>query len=716
MKTRIGLYALIALLMAVTPSCVKETSRSDAFTASFELNTPNIYSGEEFQFTITANHDRFKVTEFSFPLDPTFVTVGETYTTDSEGRWRPHAIVPIKETCAGEISITIKDETTGSEKKFSAVYHAFKSSPVTLRIENKPLPKATTNIRDTSTPLLVSGEPLDITLKADGIERLSVKEFKCEFDNGSLPEGKDIIFDKNGEFHISFPTSFSSDKFKEETSLSLTLHNVETDRDTTLTASYLKVLPLRCEVSLSSSVITEGDDVTLSIVSNRKTIQIENISTPSWLSNYQLSNGSSLSLNIASGEEDIYYTGSFLTSSVKVTEDAQGEITLSLKDIEYTGRTILFSIPYSASTQKDPTNIHTSRDNTFFRISEDSVNELSIWTTDEKSNNIFVVSCPSTSMGKVTFYCPKEGETTSSSISASSFREGPITVTNNRVFFKGTGTAGNVTIKVTTKDEKVKKDLTGYVKQSIAVVLAGRFRNDMTEHFGNANGKHYTGWYGFPEYIEAKLYKIDNWGEIKNNTSFSEEKNDIKLSRLTSNNSLSLTTTVRVGKKVSSYYHYYAYRTKSSNWWSGCPSPEAALADMQNRSGYHSQYLSDQPSAVYKEMTEATSNSAGEVDCKKLTAYLQDMDCMARIGWCVFLDHNYGDITEDHLGYQYIDIRVKNVKYNTDIYDLKFYVNKLCDISFLTGSSANTGPWWHRSGFAVLEHGQNNNAISAAEL
>lgn len=692
MKTRTTLYALLALLIATATSCVKETSRSDAFIASFELNTPNIYSGDEFQFTITANHDRFKVTEFSFPLDPTFVTVGDTYTTDSEGRWRPHAVVPIKETCAGEISITIKDETTGSEKKFSAVYHSFKSSPVTLRIENKPLPKATTNIRDTSTPLLVSGEPLDITLKADGIERLSVKEFKCEFDNGSLPEGKDIIFDKNGEFRISFPTSFYSDKFKEETSLSLTLHNVETDRDTTLTASYLKVLPLRCEVSLSSSVITEGDDVTLSFVSNRKTIQIDNIGKPSWLSNYQLSNGTSLTLNIASGDENVYYTGSFLTPSVKITENATGEITLSLKDIEYTGRTILFSIPYSASTQKDPTNIHTNRDNTFFRISEDSVNELTIWTTDNKSNNIFVVSCPSSSTGKVTFYCPKDGETTSSSISASSFKEGPITITNNRVFFKATGTAGNTIIKITTKEEKVKKELSGYVKQSVALRIKGDFRNYMSYSpsdevdaiFSKLAGQG-IGWYGMPYSIEAELVTWENRSS-KALTSLSRDEVSTYLRcyslSTSAYNYLAPTFVVSVGNRVTSNFFYGTYRNETI--------PLSRLLTGPDISRVASATL---PSTLNTIISESRI-WGHKVSCSSLLKLLQDLDCNAdyQNGYGLFVMLRETLHSDDQLGFGSFDISVQNVSYDTDRYSLRYIFN----LTEVPGEWGTTAPWWNR--------------------
>lgn len=716
MKNGITIVTIISLFILGASSCVKETSRADAFVASFELNTPNIYSGDEFQFTITSNHNKFKVVEFSFPLAPSFVTIGETYTTDSDGRWRPRAIVPVNETCVGEISISIQDETTQNIKTFSAIYHAYKAAPVTLSIDNSPLASATTKIRNTTSPLIVSGEPIGLTLKASGIDQLTVKEFKCEFGNEALPKGKNILFDKNGEYHISIPTSFSADSFNEESTLSITLKNEETGRDTTMTASYIKALPLLCEISLSPTAIIEGDDVTMTVRSSRQNLLIENINKPSWFLGYQVQNGSTLNLNIASEADDVYYTGVYKSSSVKVTEDVSGEITLSIKDVDYTGRTLLFTLPYTASTQKDPSNIKTSRDNTFFRISEDSVNELKIWTTDEKSNNIFVVSCPSSSTGKVTFYCPKADETTSSNISSNSFKEGPITITNNRVFFKATGTAGNLTIRITTKEEKVKKDLSGYVKQSVAVVLAGRFRNDMVEHFGNANGKHYTGWYGFPDYIEAKLYKIDNWGTIKNKTSFSEDKDEIKLSRITENNSLSLKTTVRVGKKVTSYYHYYAYHTKKSAWYTNCPSPEDALLDMENRPGYHGQFQSEQPSTLVKTMAEASSNSAGEVNCEKLRDHLRDMDCVARIGWCVFLDHNYGDITEDHLGYQFIDIRVTDVHYDTNIYDLKYYINKLCDKTFLTTTSSNTGPWWHREGFPMLEHNQNNIAIPASEL
>ena len=109
---------LLCLILSVSLSCVRESSRSDAFELSFTLDTPTVHDGESFSFTVRSNRERVRVVSFSFPLDEAFVSA-DSFLEIKDGALTVSRAVSVPASQHGRLEITLEDPKTGLRKDFS---------------------------------------------------------------------------------------------------------------------------------------------------------------------------------------------------------------------------------------------------------------------------------------------------------------------------------------------------------------------------------------------------------------------------------------------------------------------------------------------------------------------------------------------------------------------------------------------------------------------
>ena len=219
------LFSFLICLSMV--SCVKETSRGDAFEASFTLDTDTVFDGDEFAFTVKTNRNQFKVVSFEFPLAPELLTPNSTCNA-SDGIWSLREKIAVPTSQRGRIALAIQDPQTGLVKEFSALYTAYASSGLSLLIENEVV---NSKYLTSGLPTVIGGDDFVFSLHSKA-DRLILKDFDCEFNNGSLSIGKEFHFtDKVASIRI--PGIHAEDGFTPRT-LSLSLLNPDTGRDTAM--------------------------------------------------------------------------------------------------------------------------------------------------------------------------------------------------------------------------------------------------------------------------------------------------------------------------------------------------------------------------------------------------------------------------------------------------------------------------------------------------
>ena len=335
MKHLLRIPLLAALLLGLL-SCVRETSRGDAFEASFTLETGTVYDGDELILSIRTNRSSFKIVAFSFPLSPDLLAPN-TVCNATDGVWTLRERVSVPQSQRGRITLSIEDPTTGEVKEFSALYTAYASTGLTLLVENEVV--SSRNLTR-GLPTVIGGDDFVFSLHAKA-PRLILRDYTCEFNDGTLSEGMELLLEE-GVATVRIPSVEASDGFEPRT-LSLTLLDPDNGRDTTVTASYVTVSPFVPGASLRDSHLIEGEKATLLLTANRQTFHLTGYTGPDWfvLNGYS-PDSPELTLNI----DGVAQLG---TGPLAVDADGAGELRFELMDADYTRRSVICTVPYTAS-------------------------------------------------------------------------------------------------------------------------------------------------------------------------------------------------------------------------------------------------------------------------------------------------------------------------------------------------------------------------------
>ena len=328
-------------------SCVKETRRGDSFEATLVTSAKELYDGDEFSFTIKTNHKSLKVVSFDFPLAPSLVRVGQTYSTTS-GEWTVSTTLSINETNRGRLMITVEDVDTGAQLSFEAIYYAYAGTDAVLMVSG-PRIKGTSLPDDYS--VLVDGKPVTISIRSSA-ESLIVEDFDCEW-NGVFERGQEITFEKN-MWSFTLPSvDIPSDRLDAPMDLSVRLRVPDTDRTYTVKTGYYKLTGFMASASLkaplSSSgkyILTEGELATMEISSNRDNIKLSYTERNGIIKfNGIGKDGSASRITIGPTGSNTYTSA----SAIHADMETEGVLTLLFEDDFYTGDVTTIDLPYQTS-------------------------------------------------------------------------------------------------------------------------------------------------------------------------------------------------------------------------------------------------------------------------------------------------------------------------------------------------------------------------------
>lgn len=681
---------LLSVLLAISLAfgCVPESKRGDTFEATLILNTPVFYDGEEFSFTVRSNRTSVKVADFYFYENQNLLTINESYNI-SDGLWTFTGNVPVKETHRGKFTITLEDPITGDKKTFTENYTAYASTNLRIKIENEIV--RSSNIK-LDLPLIVGGEDFNFTVysKAD---RLILKDYKCKFDaDRVLVRGAEYKF-KDGAHSFSIPkVNVLDDGLDEESTLSITFNNPDTERDTTITAGFIYALPFEPSAAISPSSIMENDVVTVKFSANRRTFKLSSFTLPSWFVFENLYANQTITLGAENYAE-------FSTAPISLSESASGELSFLLKDDAYTTREVLIRCPYTTTQKPDPNSVIIDKDS--FLVNSDEVFLINVSTNDTYSTNKFHASMfSSANAGKLLFYSPTSGETITdiSTIPASSFKK-ETDITNGKLYVKAGSSAGSYKIKINAYNRpNVYKTASVDIRQDIALRLSGNFYDyvstDPTNELGstfstttNGGDPDHVGWHGFPATIYADLVtyssKRSNILEV-GDSNFSSEISTSIIDYSAASTPFSISFTIETGAYVTSPGMYESYKNVHvSPLIPDNPDPRYYLLCYDGHGGEFGKdkdrrVPSTMPKSLRYTVYESSSNSS-RISCVNLKNMLQWMDCYYTWQYAAgFLNMLRYNITEtDHYQYKFVNINIESINYDDKKYHLKYIFNLL---------------------------------------
>lgn len=667
---------LLLLIPIALLGCVSETSRGDAFEASFTLESPTVYDGDELSLTIRCNRSEFILVSFDCPLTPGLIRPLSRCST-RDGAWQLREKVRIGESSRGVVRIVIEDPLTGLRREFSAPYSAYASTALNLLIEN---PVIHSEGIGTALPTVVGGDDFLFTLSGKA-RQLTVRSFQCEFSDSLLTEGQELSL-QGGDTTFRIPAVSAVDGFSPR-SLSLVVHNPDNGRDTTLTASYVTAAAFVPEASLEPSRLIEGESVTLHLSANREHFQLREYSGPSWFALEGWSKDSpDLSLNM-----DGYVT--LRSVPLAVDSDGEGVLRLELVDSGVTLRSVIVSVPYTASVRTAPEEVTLSE--TSLTLTTDGSARILVSTSTAHSTGLFAARVIA---GEgVGLYAPQKGASASPEEIDPSLYKRECTVSGGELFLRGIeGRWGAVTVRVFAQgDESVYRDLSVYVRRDVALRIKGDFADEICYDpnvidaiFSTlAGGTEGIGWYGLPRSIEAELVSWENRSSRPlTDLSKEEVSNYLKCFSLTGSSSsgLMLNFVVTVGSRVRSRLFYGTY--------ANAPEPRAFLL---TGPGIDRTTELTLPGMTNTTCTELSS-SGNRVVCKELLTILRSLDCRAdyQNGYGLFTMLRETVHGDDRAGFGSLDISFNSLSYDRSRYRVRWVMN----LMEVPGEWGEAAPWW----------------------
>lgn len=613
------LSAFIATLLTLS-SCVKETARGDYFTVDFQLNNSVFYDGDEISFTIRTNRKNLKIVDFIFPIAPNFLTVNSTYQVQ-DGLWIPKAKVSVPTSQRGRLSIVFQDPTTGAQKEFSAIYTAYASSKVNLIIENEALGINNGWGNRDRYPTIVNGDDFTFTITSKA-EKLILKDIRCEFNDGSLRVGDALVF-ADGSYTHSFKKVLTDDN-KNAKTLSLTLNNPETSRDTTILAKYVTMSDFQPKVWLENSVLKPGESASIKVSANHQRFTVA-YTAPEWFVIANMSSYSATTVDL--GFED---TRTFITENLNITTTGSGELKFEFIDSEVTGRSVIRTVKYTIANNIDPKDISVKYNGSAYptngvTINSDEVIRLDISTATVNSNNLFHAKMTSTgNAGKCLFYAP----VSSTEYSSSSIFTTETDIKKGILYIKGGPAGGEYTVRIHAKnDESVYSDVKVILRQNVAFIVDADFENKVSNfNWGDVtetdNKYRNTGWYGVPVSMTGYFVNIDDVSKLK---SASQGSNEALLSYVGTLNRVPIqnyTVTSSIDINDVKYCRYFcgSYNDYLSN---GKMCNDATTSDGMIK---YAQY----PSSLLKTYTDSNVAPTGELTFASVFTELKNMNCFVK--------------------------------------------------------------------------------------
>ena len=656
MKKSLYVFLVTCLFVGVYgfTSCVKPAQRGDSFEASFFLNNDVVYDGEEFAFTIETNRNQLKVKSFEFPLAPNMLTPN-TYIDISEGIAVFKKKVSVQTSQRGRIALTVEDPVTGLTKEFTAVYTAYASTGISLVIENEV---ANSSQNPNYLPTVVEGDDFVFTVYSKS-ERLILKNFQFEYNDGTLKYGQEIDFVDNKKTFVIREVKVY-DAFVPKT-LSLTFSNPETQRDTTLSSQFITMNKFDPVVKLVDSELVNGQVAQVRISSNRQRFVLVSHDFPKWFEISDLYDDSVIDLGPTRSK-------TFVSDELVINSAEGGNLIFELKDVEYTTKKKVIMVPYTVKQGVDSNDFELSTDEC--SITENEIIPISIKDNTPYSNGLFHVQMlRQNDNGKLKFYAPKKGESHEIEDVEKKTFVNECDIEELQFFVKGGRDGGEFTVRVTAKNNKdYYRDLKVYVRYNVVFVVDGDFTAKLG-HFSSIDKLADFGWYGFPEllygYMASWPENIDpaNYLDV---TDRAQMRNLIGVLNKLNAKNYSVMTSLRVpAQRTSKYFAGIGtYKPgESGNPKNDTREPGAPWVNAET-------FPNGSISFEIQESAERL-NSKGEFILEGTRGYLWAWDC-----WCVHYDYEVGNqkvkIEIPGSIWDYLDFRIEKV--NTSEYNIKYII------------------------------------------
>ena len=343
-------YIAVFLIGILSLSCFKETIsvQNTDIVFHFLNEKGEIYGNEPVRFYVESPHS-FRFTEFDFPVAPDMVEKGAEYSVTNGRSQVFEAVAQItdKNIGRGYLMGTIEDVSTGRLFNFKEVYTAFPSNGFSVSLVNPNPSISTVDGKAVSVPVVVGGDDIKvrITCDEDFSGYLILDAYSSSLDlsgcqtnavvgNAYSPgnagyidfEFKGVVIDKD---RLGAEGDFGT--------LSLELTSTLTGRSVKSSLEFICLVPFEVQAELSPAVFYQGQEVTLSVSSNRKNLYLEGVSTTLEGFNYKPNNSYSL---------DFQNSLSFSASSVVVPRLGKDKLVVMFKDISFTSRSVSVEVPY----------------------------------------------------------------------------------------------------------------------------------------------------------------------------------------------------------------------------------------------------------------------------------------------------------------------------------------------------------------------------------
>ena len=485
---KIGTILFAFLSALALGGCKPEVVASDTFQAEFRLVTEAFHGGEDFVFRVYSNHKSIIITKYDCEFASDNVIVNREYNiTDGFHEFREPAVT-VAETHRGRINIVVKDPDTGGEKEFSGVYTAYEPYDNYLRIENDVV--NSTKVHG-GYPTVINGENFSFTVHSN-LQKLTLKDFRCEFNDGQLVKGKEYTVNDRGELKFTMKkVSVTQDRYEEPEKLTLTFIDNLSGEEIYLEAQYVALLDFQPRLQVSPSKVSDEGDFKFRLSSNRKNVVITSYMTdPADDANKNGFTPAGLYLNQAvtmNADGYIDYTA----PSIVVTSTHNGVLKIAVKDHEYTGREVTLSSSYSASIKPGASNI--SVDRTKFSVNIGESATINISTTDSHSNKRFSYKLLSAN-GELEL--PSKTDDIGSTLTVKGKKSGEVKL---RIY--------------ATSNTSVYQDVTVFVRYRVALQVEGKFWPWMQQGLNGASdarfsanvNEHVHNWHDAPESMSVSL-------------------------------------------------------------------------------------------------------------------------------------------------------------------------------------------------------------------
>lgn len=573
---RILIFLFLALI-----SCRRPTIEAQLFEATFTVSSTIIHDGDTFSFTLKSNRSKIKVISFDFPLIPSLIKEDAVYDIPADG-WIVSSQVSISKTQQGTLRLTIEDTETGERKKFEIDYEANRSANIEVEIENDAALGTKFDYHYQNYPAVIEGDDFSFLLRSK-TDKLVLKSFNCEFNDGQLSENAEISFNGDKEKRYTFKSvAVDSDRYERPCELSLTFYIPETKKDTTITKQYIRLKKFAPVVTLSPETLVYKETCSVKIASNRQIIHLVSHREPEWFK-YE-----DFELNISDLGSNLYTV--FYTTPLDVPEgENDGELEFELKDIEYTGRTETITVPYHIAKNIPPQDISVEFEGEYtqpagdtdapIKTYQEELIHVKVTTTTRNSDNLYKVSVEKypgaqwVSEKDVSLYAPEKGESREKEDVLKHTFSKVVTVADNDFFIRSYSTIGSYKLVISAaNDNSVSKDINIQVRNSVVFVVelqseTKSFKYDICRHEWYYVPKAVTGYFASWENTTHPLSFLTNWQNQKREGYKNLQDYLNSLTRVDDVKKIIVTSSIDCGPTCSGVIAWNHYKTKRNSWY-----------------------------------------------------------------------------------------------------------------------------------------------------